>query len=105
MMYVMDRLTDKADWHKKVFDDAIVSKWRKEAFEIPDEYFWAEATGAKGRQTADGQVRNIITRYIGGKIKGEKRLENIMSQEAFDYVRPPSPPSPPFLHNSTSYVY
>lgn len=26
MMYVMDRLTDKADWHKKVFDDAIVSK-------------------------------------------------------------------------------
>ncbi|KAK5654209.1 hypothetical protein OQA88_7384 [Cercophora sp. LCS_1] len=31
MMMVMDALTDKPDWHIKVFDDEIVGKWRQEA--------------------------------------------------------------------------
>ncbi|KFA52316.1 hypothetical protein S40293_00605 [Stachybotrys chartarum IBT 40293] len=31
MMALMDKLTDKPDWHKKVFDEAIVAKWRAEA--------------------------------------------------------------------------
>lgn len=31
MMMLMDNLTDKPDWHKKVFDEAIVAKWRHEA--------------------------------------------------------------------------
>lgn len=40
MMSIMDQLTDKNEWHKKVFDAAIVSKWRAEALEIPNEHFW-----------------------------------------------------------------
>ncbi|KAH6839436.1 hypothetical protein B0I37DRAFT_400043 [Chaetomium sp. MPI-CAGE-AT-0009] len=31
MLLLMDRLTDKANWEKKVFDDTIVAKWRHEA--------------------------------------------------------------------------
>lgn len=31
MMMVMDLLTDKPDWHVKVFDDDIAEKWRQEA--------------------------------------------------------------------------
>jgi hypothetical protein len=37
MMTIMDKLTDKPDWHKKVFDDEIIAKWCKEALEYPDE--------------------------------------------------------------------
>ncbi|KAL7944157.1 hypothetical protein V8C42DRAFT_327860 [Trichoderma barbatum] len=31
MMLLMDKLTDKPNWHEKVFDEAIVQKWRQEA--------------------------------------------------------------------------
>ena len=31
MMAIMDKITDKPDWDKKVFDDTIVQKWRHEA--------------------------------------------------------------------------
>ncbi|KAK3904892.1 hypothetical protein C8A05DRAFT_13257 [Staphylotrichum tortipilum] len=36
MMMVMDLLTDKPDWHIKVFDDEIAEKWRQEALAWPD---------------------------------------------------------------------
>lgn len=35
MMIVMDRLTDKPDWHIKVFDDTITEKWIEEGLAIP----------------------------------------------------------------------
>lgn len=31
MMAIMDKITDKPDWDRKVFDDTIVQKWRQEA--------------------------------------------------------------------------
>lgn len=31
MMAIMDRITDKKDWDKKIFDDTIIQKWRQEA--------------------------------------------------------------------------
>ncbi len=37
MMVVMDLLTDKPDWHTKVFDEEIAEKWRQEALAWPDE--------------------------------------------------------------------
>ncbi|KAI1433153.1 hypothetical protein GGR50DRAFT_688475 [Xylaria sp. CBS 124048] len=40
MMHIMDRLSDKVDWHKKVFDEKIVAKWREEALAYPDEDLW-----------------------------------------------------------------
>lgn len=36
MMAIMDKITDKPDWDKKVFDDAIVQKWRLEALATED---------------------------------------------------------------------
>jgi hypothetical protein len=47
MLSIMDRLTDKEEWHKKVFNDKIVSKWREEALAIPDAYFWKLAISDK----------------------------------------------------------
>ncbi|KAK4151114.1 hypothetical protein C8A00DRAFT_36248 [Chaetomidium leptoderma] len=40
MMLVMDRLTDKPDWHVKVFDDEIAEKWKLEALAWPDDDLW-----------------------------------------------------------------
>ncbi|KAL1603742.1 hypothetical protein SLS60_005332 [Paraconiothyrium brasiliense] len=34
MMTVMDRLTDKPEWTRKLFDEEIVAKWKKEAIDI-----------------------------------------------------------------------
>ncbi|EUC33067.1 hypothetical protein COCCADRAFT_97087 [Bipolaris zeicola 26-R-13] len=47
MMDVMEKLTDKENWHRKVFDEDIVAKWRKEALAVPDADFWTLATYAK----------------------------------------------------------
>ncbi|KAK4153505.1 hypothetical protein C8A00DRAFT_15264 [Chaetomidium leptoderma] len=47
MMLLMDRLTDKPNWHEKVFDDAIVAKWRAEAVAQPEEPIYQEILGAK----------------------------------------------------------
>lgn len=35
MLRVMDAITDKPDWNKKVFNDDIVKKWRDEALTLP----------------------------------------------------------------------
>ncbi|KAJ4298808.1 hypothetical protein N0V88_003846 [Collariella sp. IMI 366227] len=40
MMLVMDRLTDKPDWHVKIYDETIVDKWRQEALAWPEEDLW-----------------------------------------------------------------
>jgi hypothetical protein len=34
MMAVMDRLTDKPDWERKVFDEEILTKWGKEVMDM-----------------------------------------------------------------------
>ena len=39
-MYIMDRLTDKVDWNKKIFNEEIVAKWRVEAKQISDVELW-----------------------------------------------------------------
>jgi hypothetical protein len=68
MMMLMDALTDKPNWHEKVFDEAIVQKWRGEALKQPENALFA-------------------------KIMLEKEMEKtpmprsrIISEAAFDYV-------------------
>jgi hypothetical protein len=63
MMDVMDKLTDKPDWHKKVFDEEIVAKWRKEALAIPD-----------------GELYKLA--HSGG----DKMPENILNENTVDCV-------------------
>lgn len=82
-MDVMDRLTDKTDWHFKVFNSAIVSKWRDEALAIPNDYWWGLATSAKEQYwTKDGRVK-IMAEETGDLIKVP---ENIMSVGTFNCV-------------------
>lgn len=84
MMGIMDRLTDKKDWHKKVFDDAIVEKWREEAMAIPDEEFMKVAAAPRSDWAPDHTV-SYITRQ-GPKIKAPMRVKGIMSKDTFGYV-------------------
>lgn len=84
MMTIMDKLMDKEYWHKKVFDDEIIAKWRKEVLEYPDESLWKQATGGKAnnRWTGQNDDQADIT-WVG---HGFKPLKGIMSVETFDYV-------------------
>lgn len=45
MMAIVSQLTDKPDWHRKVFDEEIVAKWKKEAMAVPDNV-WVQAAAA-----------------------------------------------------------
>jgi hypothetical protein len=58
MMSVMETLTDKDDWHKKVFDEKILAKWREEAYAIPDEHFWDLAEASKDRRKHAHPIEN-----------------------------------------------
>ncbi|KAL5353163.1 hypothetical protein ACLOAV_001196 [Pseudogymnoascus australis] len=68
MMVLMDRLSDKVDWHKKVFDEEIVAKWRKEALEQPEDKLFSQVVESK----------------VGDKVP-MPRAARIMSEDAFDY--------------------
>jgi hypothetical protein len=69
MLIVMDVLTDKANWHEKVFDDSIVAKWRREALSQDEKPIYDLIVGEK-------------------KVKMPQRTR-IMSERAFDYVSRP----------------
>ncbi|KAI0198684.1 hypothetical protein F4808DRAFT_254042 [Astrocystis sublimbata] len=68
MMHLMDRLTDKVDWHKKVFNNDIVARWRTEALAYPDDVLWKLAAVAG-------------TEYF----KGQGSVKGIMTGNMFDY--------------------
>lgn len=77
MMAIMDRLTDKPEWHKKISDEAIVEKWKAEAMAVPDEEWMriAAAPNSSWAHEAGSRARREAT-----TVKG------IMSEGAFDYV-------------------
>lgn len=68
MMVLMDRLSDKVDWHKKVFDEEIVAKWRKEAQEQPEDKLFSQLVEGKS----------------GDKVSMPRA--RIISEAAFDFV-------------------
>ncbi|KAK8113558.1 hypothetical protein PG984_014084 [Apiospora sp. TS-2023a] len=74
MMAIMDRLTDKPDWDKKVFDEEIVAKWRAEALQMPEE-----------------GIYRMVTEHVEPKLYGEDskialpERARYLSGEAFDY--------------------
>ena len=68
MMHIMDELTDKKDWERKVLDDEIVARWREEAMAYPDDILWKLAA--------------IPAAHNNERIK----IKGIMTEEMFDYV-------------------
>ncbi|PVH94503.1 hypothetical protein DM02DRAFT_676153 [Periconia macrospinosa] len=87
MMSIMDRLTDKPDWHTKVFDDTITAKWRDEAMAIPDEEFWKLATHGK-RQYWDDEGHLELSDDLGPSNLGPSRvrpLQGLVTAQTFDF--------------------
>jgi hypothetical protein len=83
MMDIMEKLTNKEDWHKKVFDEDIVSKWRKEALAIPDLYFWNLAVTAKRQHWGtDDKQPELHDDWPTDQCE----LEGIMDDSTFDTV-------------------
>lgn len=83
MMSVMETLTDKLDWHIKIFDERIVEKWRIEALAIPNNHWWDLATSAKRQHWQVDDHVNLIPDNVDDWIKIPER---IMSESAFDCV-------------------
>ncbi|KAF4992689.1 hypothetical protein FGRMN_7002 [Fusarium graminum] len=67
MLIVMDRLTDKPNWHVKVYDDAITDKWIQEALALPIEQLY----------------NDIVTDSPGSWIP--KMLTSIFDRECLEY--------------------
>ncbi|KAI1423131.1 hypothetical protein F5Y12DRAFT_716640 [Xylaria sp. FL1777] len=72
MMHIMDRLTDKPDWHKKVFDENIVTQWRAEALAYPDEVLWTlAAIEDEMRHTTKGIMTEKMFDYCIQELRGK----------------------------------
>ncbi|KAJ4422161.1 hypothetical protein N0V82_003245 [Gnomoniopsis sp. IMI 355080] len=86
MLAIMDRLTDKPMWNRKVFDEAIVSKWKDEALAVPDEE-WMKVAAAPGSGWDQPPERH--QKYENGQFqwveKVPTKLVGIMSERAFDF--------------------
>lgn len=95
MMSIMDKITDKVDWNKKIFDKSIVSKWREEALAIPDDEFWKLAIQGKYANTVDGiMFRSEDDHHALPYMEYPPSItkpEDIMDSDSFDYVRRPQP--------------
>lgn len=72
MMIVMDRLTDKAEWHRKVFDEEIVARWAEEALALPVEPFY--------KQIAAEDPLDLLRRGMG-------LPKTILDRGCMEYVR------------------
>ncbi|KAK3899199.1 hypothetical protein C8A05DRAFT_37207 [Staphylotrichum tortipilum] len=77
MMMAMERLTDKPNWHVKVFDDEIAGKWKAEALAWPDEDLW-ERIANPDYPTAHWSNWNRAEH-------GPEMPKNILNQECVDY--------------------
>ena len=84
MMSIMERLTDKENWEKKVFDDDIVSKWREEALAIPDSELADLASSSKRQYWDDDGKVHVKDDW---RLDDANPLKGIMNTNTFDCVR------------------
>jgi hypothetical protein len=82
MLDVMEKLTDKENWHRKVFDEDVVAKWRKEALAVPDTDFWSLATCAKSQMWPSDDGPPVFD----NQSHLECELTNIMDETTFQSV-------------------
>ncbi|KAH7140604.1 hypothetical protein EDB81DRAFT_655028 [Dactylonectria macrodidyma] len=76
MMTVMDRLSDKPDFHIKVFDDAITNKWIDEALALPVPRLYDEVVKGSdfhGHSLGDSRWDR------------QKRLKGVLDKACLDY--------------------
>lgn len=77
MISVMATLKDKPEWHRKVHDEQIVSKWRTEAMQIGSEDF--QEHGTEDEDEHQQQNGQSIAHF------GAKRQETV-SERMFELV-------------------
>lgn len=77
IMLVMDRLTDKPDWHVKVFNDEIADKWRQEALAWPNDDLYNRIINVS---TWPNMNEDMLSRWFPTKPK------DILNKESVDYV-------------------
>lgn len=68
MMIVMNQLTDKPDWHVKVFDDTIAEKWIEEGLALPVEPLYDDIVEPS-------------------QYSSPKKLTTILDRKCLEYVR------------------
>lgn len=84
MMDVMEKLTDKQDWHKRVFDAEVVEKWKKEALAIPDQAWWDLSVSGKHQLFPESSDQFVI-RFHDDSIR-RQNSSGIMTEQAFNCV-------------------
>lgn len=81
MLCLMLALKDKPEWDRKVFDDTIVAKWRKEAMEFDPDRKYEKLTNIEYDDPRDSRNGNGEDLNIDG-LERQKAI----SEEMFDYV-------------------
>ncbi|KAJ0118767.1 hypothetical protein J7T55_013021 [Diaporthe amygdali] len=92
MLGVMNALTDKADWHLKVFDEEIVGRWKEEARAVPlisdKAWDWCMAElrdkATRFEKTGRVQVLDAASRIS----KSDRRVPRSLIQDLRDAVSP-----------------
>lgn len=92
MLGVMNALTDKPDWHKKVFDDEIVAKWKQEACAVHliSEMAWNWCLAElRDKAKRFGRIGRVLALDAGSRIsKSDQRVSESIRQELKDAVGP-----------------
>lgn len=92
MLGIMNALTDKPDWHKKVFDDEIVAKWKQEACAIHliSEMAWDWClTELRDKAKRFERIGRVLVLDAGSRIsKSDQRVSEALRQELKDAVKP-----------------
>lgn len=74
MMSIMERLTDKENWQKKIFDKDVVARWRDEALAIPDSDLWnmldPDESVVPLKGILNGNTFDCVSSFHGGSISG-----------------------------------
>ncbi|QRD82220.1 hypothetical protein F9C07_2277506 [Aspergillus flavus] len=91
MMRVMNTITDKPDWDKKVFDEAITSKWREEIAQSGQDvtpkmmdYILKELQW----KTKDFQKTGFLSVYDAGVVKSDTAIPEDLKQALKNSVAP-----------------
>ncbi|GFF34443.1 hypothetical protein IFM46972_04225 [Aspergillus udagawae] len=91
MMRIMEAITDKPDWDKKVFNQEITDKWRKEISDSGQditermiEYIFAELRW----KSTEYKKTGILTSYDPGVVKSDVAIPKELKQQLRDLVKP-----------------
>ncbi|KAL1872039.1 hypothetical protein Daus18300_004408 [Diaporthe australafricana] len=76
----MNSISDKKDWHRKVYNDTIIENWREEAMEIPDQILMATAA-----TPSSAWYGASIADEDSDPVDRPPMVKGIMSRTAFEY--------------------